>query len=99
LDQATVSGETERSLIRDRTDVLIFVLAALAVIIAAFSYGRSANASRERNQSATVDEENRYFCTGLGFIAATALYQKCCDGPMAIRSRHEERIRQKLGAI
>jgi hypothetical protein len=86
-------------LIRNRADVLIFVLAALAVMIAAFSYGRSAQASAEGNHSATVDEENRYFCTGLGFIPATALYQKCCEGAMVIRSRHEERIRQKLGAV
>jgi hypothetical protein len=86
-------------LIRSRIDVLIFVLAALAIMTAAFSYGRSARASAELNHSAAVDEENRYFCTGLGFIPATAPYQKCCDGAMVIRSRHEERIRQKLGAI
>ena len=48
---------------------------------------RGAQASAERNHSATVDEENRYFCTGLGFIPATAPYQKCCDGAMAIRRR------------
>jgi hypothetical protein len=74
-------------------------LAALATMIAAFSYGRSAQASAERNHSATVDEENRYFCTGLGFIPATAPYQKCCDDASIIRSRQEERIRQKLGAL
>jgi hypothetical protein len=89
----------QASLIRNRTDVLIFVLAALAILIAAFSYGRTAQASVERSQSATVDEENRYFCTGLGFIPATALYQKCCNGASIIRSRQEERIRQELGAL
>jgi hypothetical protein len=86
-------------LIRNRADVLIFVLAALAILIAAFSYGRSAQATAERNLSATVDEEDRYFCTGLGFIPASALYQKCCDGAAAIRSRQEERMRGKVGAI
>jgi hypothetical protein len=84
---------------RNRADVLVFVLAALATMIAAFSYGRSAQANAERGNSATVDEENRYFCTGLGLIPATALYQKCCNGASIIRNRQEERIRQKLGAI
>ena len=98
MPQDQVDGG-QAGLMRNRTDVLIFVLAAIAILIAAFSYGRNAQASAERNQSATVDEENRYFCTGLGFIPATALYQKCCDGAAAIRSRQEERIRANLGAI
>jgi hypothetical protein len=80
-------------------DVLVFVLAALAIMIGAFSYGRNTHAHAERGQNATIDEENRYFCTGLGFIPATALYQKCCDGASVIRSRQEERTRAKLDPL
>ena len=86
-------------LIRSRMDVLVFVLAALAIMIGAFSYGRHAQARAEQNQSATIDEEDRYFCTGLGFIPASALYQKCCDGASIIRNRQEERTRAKLGPL
>jgi len=86
-------------LIRSRMDVLIFALAALAIMIGAFSYGRNAQVSAERSLSATTEEEDRYFCTGLGFIPATALYQKCCDGASIIRNRQEERTRAKLGPL
>ena len=97
-DQAGAADE-RGGLIRNRADVLVFVLAALAIMIGAFSYGRHAQASAERSQNATIDEEDRYFCTGLGFIPATALYQKCCDGASLIRNRQEERTRAKLGPL
>jgi hypothetical protein len=86
-------------LIRSRMDVLMFALAALAIVIGAFSYGRHAQASAERSQNATIDEEDRYFCTGLGFIPTTALYQKCCAGASIIRNRQEERTRAKASPL
>ena len=86
-------------LIRSRMDVLVFVLAALAIMLGALSYGRNVQASAERSRTATIDEEDRYFCTGLGFIPATALYQKCCDGASIIRNRQDERTRAKLGPL
>ena len=91
------SGEV--AVIRDRLDVLIFALSALAIMIAAFSYGRNAQASAERSLSATIEEENRSFCTGLGFDPATSLYQKCCDGAATIRSREQERKRQDFSGL
>ena len=89
----------EPVVIRDRVDVLIFALGALAIMIAAFSYGRNAQASAERSQHATIDEENRTFCAGLGFDPATSLYRKCCDGAAIIRSRQQARMRQDFGGI
>lgn len=89
----------EPVVIRDRVDVLIFALGALAIMIAAFSYGRNAQASAERGLIATIDEENRTFCTGLGFDPATSLYRKCCDGAAIIRNREQERMRQDPGGI
>jgi len=97
-DHAEAAGE-RAGLIRSRMDVLVFVLAALAIMIGAFSYGRHARARAERSDSATIEEEDRYFCTGLGFIPATALYQKCCDGASTIRNRQDERTRAKLGPL
>jgi hypothetical protein len=87
------------ALIHDRVDILIFALGALAVLIAAFSYGRNAQATAEGNLKATIEEENHSFCTGLGFDPANSLYQKCCNGAAVIRSREEERMRRSLGAI
>jgi hypothetical protein len=100
LEQAG-EADAQRGLavIRSRKDVLIFALATLVILIAAFNYGRSAQAAAERNQDATIDEENRIFCAGLGLIPATPLYKKCVDGAMVLRSRREERAKGKICAL
>lgn len=64
----------------------------VALLGAAFHFGRAALAVRAQAEAVAVEEETRAFCTGLGLAPASAVYQRCESGVATIRQRQEQRL-------
>jgi hypothetical protein len=56
-----------------------------------FAFGQRMRAEAERAEAATIEQEDRSFCTGLGHAFGTDLYSRCSIGLGEIRRTQRER--------
>jgi hypothetical protein len=73
--------------------------ALIALFVTAFHYGRDAQANAQRAEAATVEQETRSFCTGLGIPPGTDAYVRCENGLAAIRLRLEQRLAAEAAGL
>lgn len=100
LDQTGgLASQSGDSIINSWRGAAIIVLVALVVLIAAFVFGRNAQAGAGSADAALIEDENKTFCTGLRLAPASDLYSQCANGLMDIRRRHGQRISAAVGVL
>jgi hypothetical protein len=99
FDQRSSVSQVAVPLIRDRIGLAVFALIALIVIGGAYVYGQRASAEAARDRATAIEDENHTFCNSLGLAPASEVYGRCTDGLLAVRLRHEERLKSDLSML
>jgi hypothetical protein len=55
-------------------------------------------ATLERNRAAAIAQENRGFCTKLGFASGTSMSASCASALDGYRQQAEERLMKEVGS-
>jgi len=74
-----------------RAIIMVAAIMVVGLAAAAFSYGRSARETAERNNALVIASENQAFCEALGLVTRSENYRNCLSGLEAMRLRQEQR--------
>ena len=69
-----------------------------AMVICDRTYGAPMRATLESNRAADIAQENRAFCTKLGFASGTSMLTNCAAALDGYRQQAEERLIKEVGS-